>query len=152
MENRFLDRFNNIVVIKVKTRNMERFLTNLYKLNIDIFNVNVVNFKEVTVEVYERELNKIKKLSILNKIDVIDYKGKIRGKKKIIFNKTLLFSLFIGGIILLILSNIIFNIEIVHTSSEIRKFIIDELNENGIKELQFRKSFNKLLKIKNNIL
>ena len=150
MENIFLDRFNNVVIVKVKTRNMRLFLTNLYKLNIDIFNVNVVNFKEVIVEVYERDLNKIKKLSILNKIEIIDYK--VKGKKKILFNKTLLFSLFIGSIILFILSNIIFNIEIVHTSSEVRNFIKEELKENGIKELQFKKSFNNLLKIKNKIL
>jgi len=152
MENIFLNKFNNVVIIKVKTRKMDRFLTNLYKLNIDIFNVNVVSFKEVIVEVYERDLNKIKKLSILNKIEIIDYKGKVKGKKKILFNKTLLFSLFIGVIILFILSNIIFNIEIVHTSSEVRNFIKEELKENGIKELQFKKSFNKLLKIKNKIL
>ena len=143
MENRFLNSFNNKVIINAKTRNMDRFLTNLYKLNIDIFNVNVLNYKEVIVEIYEKDLNKI---------EVIDYKGKIRGKKKILFNKTLLSCLFIGLIILFILSNIIFNIEVVHTSGEVRKFIKQELKENGIKELQLRKSFNKILNIKNKIL
>ena len=152
MENRFLYKFNNVIVIKVKTRNMDRFLINLYKLNIDIFNVNVVNFKEVIVEVYEKDLNKIKKLSILNKIEIIDYKGKIRSKKKVLFNKTLLSSLLIGFIILFTLSNIIFNIEVVHTSSEVREFIIEELKENGINKLQFKKSFDKLFEIKNKIL
>lgn len=152
MENRFLDRFNNMVVIRVKTKNMDRFLTNLYKLNIDIFNVNVDSFKEVIVEIYEKDISKIKKLSILNKIDIIDYKGKIRSKKKILFNKTLLFSLFFGLIILYFLSNIIFNIEVVHTSSEVRNFIIEELKENGINKLQIRKSFDGLSKIKNKIL
>ena len=152
MENRFLYKFNNVIVIKVKTRNMDRFLTNLYKLNIDIFNVNVVSFKEVIVEVYEKDLNKIKKLSILNKIEIIDYKGKIRGKKKVLFNKTLLSSLLIGFIILFTLSNVIFNIEVVHTSSEVREFIIEELKENGINKLQFKKSFDKLFEIKNKIL
>jgi len=152
MENRFLNKFNNVIVIKVKTRNMDRFLTNLYKLNIDIFNVNVVNFKEVIVEIYEKDINKIKKLSILNKIDVIDYKGKIKSKKKILFNKTLLFSLFIGLIFLYFLSNIIFSIEVVHTSSEVRNFIMEELKENGINKLQFRKNFDKISKLKNKIL
>jgi len=152
MENRFLNRFNNLVVIKIKTRNMDRFLTNLYKLNIDIFNVNVVNFKEVIVEIYEKDINKIKKLSILNKIDVIDYKGKIKSKKKILFNKTLLFSLFIGLIFLYFLSNIIFSIEVVHTSSEVRNFIMEELKENGNHKLQFRKNFDKISKLKNKIL
>lgn len=152
MENRFLYKFNNVIVLKVKTKNMDRFLTNLYKLNIDIFNVNVVSFKEVIVEVYEKDLNKIKKLSILNKIEITDYKGKIRGKKKVLFNKTLLSALLIGFIILFTLSNIIFNIEVVHTSSEVREFIIEELKENGINKLQFKKSFNKLFEIKNKIL
>lgn len=152
MENRFLNKFNNVIVIKVKTKNMDRFLTNLYKLNIDIFNVNVENFKEVRVEIYEKDLNKIKKISILNKVQIIDYKGKIKGKKKILFNKTFLISLIFGFSILFLLSNIIFKIEIVHTSSEVRKFIMDELKENGIKQLQFKKSFNNLLEIKNKIL
>ena len=152
MENRFLSKFNNIVIIKVKSRNVDRFLTNLYKLNIDIFNVNVVSFKEVIIEIYEKDLNKIKKLSILNKIEIIDYKGKIKSKNELLFNNTLLFSLFIGLIILFFLTNFIFNIEVVHTSSEVRKFIINELKENGINKLQFRKSFNKLSNIKNKIL
>ena len=152
MENRFLNSFNNIVIINVKTRNMDRFLTNLYKLNIDIFNVNVINYKEVIVEIYEKDLNKIKKLSVLNKIEVIDYKGRIKSKKKVLFNRTLFFSLFIGFIILFLLSNIIFNIEVVHTSGKVRNFIINELKDNGIKRLQFKKSFNKLANIKENIL
>ena len=152
MENRFLDRFSDIVILDVKTKNMDRFLTNLYKLNIDIFNVNVISYKEVLVEVYEKDLNKIKKLSILNKIDIVNYKGKSRSKKKLKFNNVLFFSFFIGFILLLLLSNIIFSIEVIHTSGKVREYVLEELKENGIRRLQFRKSFNELLKIKNNIL
>ena len=152
MENVFLNKFNNIIVLSVKTKNIDRFLTNLYKLNIDIFKVDVVSYREIIVEIYEKDLNKVKKLSILNKIEVIDYKGIKDKKNKLKFNKTLIFSLCFGLALLIFLSNIIFNIEVVHTSSEIRTFIIDELKENGIKTLQFKKSFKELEKIKNNIL
>ena len=152
MENVFLNKFNNIIVLSVKTKNVDRFLTNLYKLNIDIFKVDVVSYREIIVEIYEKDLNKVKKLSILNKIEVIDYKGIKDKKNKFKFNKTLIFSLCFGLVILIFLSNIIFSIEVVHTSSEIRTFIIDELKENGIKTLQFKKSFSELEKIKNNIL
>lgn len=152
MENVFLNRFNNIIVLSVKTKNVDRFLTNLYKLNIDIFKVDVVSYREIIVEIYEKDLNKVKKLSILNKIEVIDYKGIKDKKNKFKFNKTLIFSLCFGLSVLIFLSNIIFSIEVVHTSSEIRTFIMNELKENGIKALQFKKSFSELEKIKNNIL
>lgn len=152
MENVFLNKFNNIIVLSVKTKNVDRFLTNLYKLNIDIFKVDVVSYKEIIVEIYEKDLNKVKKLSILNKIEVIDYKGIKDKKNKFKFNKTLIFSLCFGLAVLIFLSNIIFSIDVNHTSSEIRTFIINELKENGIKTLQFKKSFKELEKIKNNIL
>lgn len=152
MENVFLNRLNNIIVLSVKTKNVDRFLTNLYKLNIDIFKVDVVSYREIIVEIYEKDLNKVKKLSILNKIEVIDYKGIKDKKNKFKFNKTLIFSLCFGLSVLIFLSNIIFSIEVVHTSSEIRTFIMNELKENGIKTLQFKKSFSELEKIKNNIL
>lgn len=152
MENVFLNKLNNIIVLSVKTKNVDRFLTNLYKLNIDIFKVDVVSYREIIVEIYEKDLNKVKKLSILNKIDVIDYKGIKDKKNKFKFNKTLIISICFGFVLLIFLSNMIFSIEVVHTSSEIRTFIIDELKENGIKTLQFKKSFSELEKIKNNIL
>lgn len=152
MENVFLNKFNNIIVLSVKTKNVDRFLTNLYKLNIDIFKVDVVSYKEIIVEIYEKDLNKVKKLSILNKIEVIDYKGIKDKKNKFKFNKTLIFSLCFGLAVLIFLSNIIFSIEVNHTSSEIRTFTMNELKENGIKTLQFKKSFKELEKIKNNIL
>ena len=152
MENVFLNKFNNIIVLSVKTKNVDRFLNNLYKLNIDIFKVDVVSYREIIVEIYEKDLNKVKKLSILNKIEVIDYKGIKDKKNKFKFNKTLIISICFGFVLLIFLSNMIFSIEVVHTSSEIRTFIIDELKENGIKTLQFKKSFSELEKIKNNIL
>lgn len=152
MENRFLNSFDDIVVLNVKTKNVDRFLTNLYKLNIDIFKVDVLNYKEIIVEIYEKDYNKVKRLSILNKIDIIDYKGRKKKKNNFLFNKTLLISLVFGLFVLIFLSNIVFSIEVVHTSSEIRTFIIEELNSNGITRLQFKKSFKELEDIKNNIL
>ena len=152
MENRFLNKLDNIIVLSVKSKNIDRFLTNLYKLNIDIFKVDVLSYKEVIVEIYEKDYNRVKKLSILNKIDIIGFKGMKKNKNKLKYNKTLIFSIIIGLFVLFFLTNIIFSIEIKHTSSEIREFIKEELNKNGIKRLQFRKSFKELEKIKNNIL
>ena len=34
----------NSIILKIKTKNITRFLTNLYKLNIEVLNVNIVKF------------------------------------------------------------------------------------------------------------
>lgn len=152
MENRFLDKINNIIILKVKTKNVDRFLNNLYKLNIDIYMVDVISFNELVLEINEKDFNKVKRLSILNKIDVVGFKGKKNRINKLNYNKTLIISLFIGICILIFLTNIIFSIEIKHSSEKVRSFVMQELNKNGIKLLQFKKSFIKLDAIKNKIL
>ena len=152
MENRFLNKLDNVLLINVKTKNMDRFLFNLYKLNIDIFRVDVLNYKEVLIEIYEKDFNKVKKLFILNKIEIIDYKGKRKQKEKLLYKKTFLFSLVFGLCMLIFLSNIIYDIEIVHTSKDVRNLILEELKENGINKYQLRKSFGDLEKVKENIL
>ena len=143
---------NNIVILKVKTRNVNRFLSKLYKSNIDIYRVDVLNYKEVIVEINAFDINKVKKISLLNKIDVIDYKGSIKRRRILLFNKTLVLSLILGLILLLFLTNVIFSIEVNHSSSKLREYIISELNKNGIHRLQLRKSYYELEKIKNKIL
>ena len=143
---------NSIVILRVKTRNVRLFLNKLYKLNIDIYRVEVLNFKEVIVEINNIDINKVKKISLLNKIDIIDYRGSIKRKKLLFFNKTLMLSLILGLLLLIFLTNVIFSIEVNHSSSKLREYIISELNKNGIHRLQLRKSYYELEKIKNKIL
>lgn len=144
--------FNNIVILKVKTRNVDYFLSKLYKLNIDIYNVIVNSYNEIVIEINCDDLSKLKFLSLLNKIEIIDYKGRIKRKNKLLFNKTLLIFIVIGFIFLYFLSNIIFSIEIEHSNSALREYVMDELSANGIKKYSFKKDFDELNEIKNKIL
>lgn len=144
--------FNNIVILKVKTRNVDYFLSKLYKLNIDIYNVIVNSYNEIVIEINYDDLSKLKFLSLLNKIEIIDYKGRIKRKNKLLFNKTLLIFIVIGFIFLYFLSNIIFSIEIEHSNSALREYVMDELSANGIKKYSFKKDFDELNEIKNKIL
>jgi len=131
---------------------MERLLTGIYKLNINIFKLEKINYKELILEIYEKDLEKIKKLSILNTIKVMDYKGKLKLKNKWALNKAFVFSCIMGLFVLTVLSNFIFKIEVVHTSNKVRNHILEELKEHGIKIYQLRKSFKNLEKVKNDIL
>ncbi len=57
-----------------------------------------------------------------------------------------------GYLMLFMLSNTIFNIEVITTDTEMAKLILKELDYNGIKKYRFKKSYQELYEIKNNIL
>lgn len=140
------------IILKIKTKNITRFLTNLYKLNIEVLNVNIVNHKELIIEVYEYDYDKVCNISILNKVNIIDYRGKNKVKMFINRNKVLFISIIINLFILVFLSNVIFSIEIKHESSEVRNLIITELKKYNIKKYTLKKNYTELNSIKNKIL
>lgn len=142
----------NSIILKVKTKNITRFLTNLYKLNIEVLNVNIVNHKELIIEVCECDYDKVCGISILNKVNIVDYRGKNKVKRFINKNKVLFISLIINSFILVFLSNVIFSIEIKHESSEVRNLVITELKKYNIKKYTLKKNYTELDSIKNKIL
>jgi len=152
MENKFIHKLENIVILHIKTKNIDRLLNNIYKSGIVIFKAEAINKKEVKIEIYEKDIEKVKKISILNEIKILGYKGKRKTKDILSTNKTLIVSIVIGLMFLIFLSNCIFDVEINHTSTKLKDYIYKELDKNGIRKFQFRKSFNRLEKIKNSIL
>ena len=64
--------------------------------------------------------------SILYKIEVIDSSGYIKYKSKVISSKYLILFLIIGLFTIKFLTNLIFDIEIIHNNSNIREFIKEE--------------------------
>ena len=152
MKNVFFDKLNSIVVVNIKCKNKERLLNKIYSLNIDVLSLEVINYKEVNVEIYECDLPKIRKISILNKVTILNYKGLKRVKNKFHFYKYYIISIIFGFFVLIILTNIIFSIEVSHTSSKLKELIYSELSKNGIKKYQFKKSFDELEKVNSKIL
>ena len=142
----------NSIILKIKTKNITRFLTNLYKLNIEVLNVNIVNHKELIIEVCECDYDKVCGISILNKVNIVDYRGKNKVKRFINKNKVLFISLIINLFILVFLSNVIFSVEIKHESSEVRNLVITELKKYNIKKYTLKKNYTELDSIKNKIL
>ena len=66
MENRFLNKLDKIIVVNIKSRNIDRLLKNIYNLNISIYNLVRINYKEINITIKENDLDKIRNLSVLN--------------------------------------------------------------------------------------
>ena len=122
------------------------------KNKINIYEINKYkDYIEIIIDKidYEKIIN-LK--TILYTITVIDSYGYIKYKSKIKSSKYLILFLIIGLFTIKFLTNIIFNIEIIHNSSEVREFVKNELKKYGIKKYKLKKTYEEIQDIKSKIL
>lgn len=152
MENMEINRLQNKIKIKVTGKNIERFIIRLYKNNIEILSLKYIDRKTIIIMIYLEDYEKLIKLKSIYKINKIGYGGIIKVKKYLHKNRYIILSLLIGYFIILCLSNIIFEVQVVHSSQDIRNLVIKELNKYNVEQYRFKKSFKKLSEISNKIL
>lgn len=152
MKNSFLFNLRSSIVLNIKGKNVNRFINKLVKQNIDILNIKYINYKEIEIRVFKSDLEKIEKIKSIYELSEVNSYGLIKIKKILIKNKILLFFMFIGFLLILLLTNVIFDVEVVHNKKEIQELLISELKKYGITEKKFVKSFKEIEKIKKEIL
>ena len=152
MKNEFLLKFKSKLKIKVEGKNLERFIKRLYTHHIELLNITYPKYNVAHITIYEKDFEKIEEIKTIYNVDVIDSSGLIHIKKKIKKNYSLIIFIILGIILLYFLSNIIYKVEIIHSSSSVRNMIKEELNNYGIKEKTLKKSYNQIQKIKKDIL
>lgn len=133
--------FKSFYKLKITGKDVKRFLKQLYNLNI-YFEEIEFRKKELYVKVDEDNYKKIKKIKTIYKIEIINLYG-ISKIKDIINKYNIFFICIIIGIILLnILGNMIFSIEIDIDNKEIKEIVNKELETYNIKKFSFNKSYN----------
>ena len=128
-------------------RNTSYFLKNLLRKNVQIYKIE--NTKDgIKIIVDKKDYKDIINMKTIYKIKVVNRYG--IGKFKYLLTKYLIFiiSLFISFILLTVLSNMIFSIQVIHTDEDIRNIVLRDLEEKGIKKYHFKVSFEEKEKIK----
>ncbi len=143
---------NNNVKIKVEGKNINYFIKKIIKRKINIIKLIPISYKEVDIILNYNDYKELIKYKSIYKISLTNYYGILKLKRIIKKNIILIYSLFIGLITIIILSNLIFSIDIIHENKEIRELINKELNKNGIKKYSFKKNYKKLESIEDKIL
>jgi len=138
--------------LKITGRKVEYFLKKLMSSKIELLDIKIVNHKELIVLIYKKDYEKLLELKSIYEIDVIGYKGILKIKKIIDINKVLISFIFLGLAILILLSNIIFKVEIIHNDKDLRNLLTKELSNYDIEPKKFKKNFNQIEKIKKEIL
>lgn len=139
-------------IINAKGRNIKRFIKKLNANKIELLKLDYISDDEVNILIYSDNCEKVTELkSIYEVVDTENYGiGKIKKILKVC--KFLIISLLVGLVLFVILINLVFDIEVVHSDKDLRKLIANELKEQGIRRYSFKKSYNEITKIKNNII
>ena len=148
---KFIERQNRIQ-LRVEGKNLERFLKRLISHKISLLNIKKINRKTLLITIYEKDYEKLKELKTTYHISILDTYGVNRIKKKWRKNRVLLFSIFFGLAVLMVLSNLIYQVEIVYLDKDVREFLKKELKEEGIDRYQWKKNYQQLQQIKQKIL
>lgn len=142
---------NDKVWIKASCDNYYKLINKIEKLSIKIYEIKYIE-KIIYLKVTKKDYAKIKKYLISYKFKIEKNLGLQRIFDIIKQEKIFVISLVIGLLVFLCLKNMIVKINIVHENQEIRELISDELKENKIEILRFKKSYKKLDEIRQKIL
>lgn len=141
---------DSYIWVEVKTTNKERFFLKCQEIQVFIYDVVYENQK-IKVKILEKDLKKLKKIWFI-KIKKIQNLGWNALKEKVHTYHIYLISLLIGLVFLYILSRIILSVEVIHSNQDIRFLVTNALNEKGIRKNTWKKDYQEIEKIKQEIL
>lgn len=139
------------IQIKIIGKNPDYFLKELIKKKINIYQIDKDN-KTIKIWIDYKDYEIIKKIKTTYKITIINSCGLIR-IKYLLKKYGYLFLFFIIGILTnIILSNMIFKVEVNHPNKELRKIVKKDLKELGLSPYKWKINYSKKEKIKQLLL
>lgn len=153
MKNRYLEKFDSIVKVRITGKNIHNYIRRMMKEKIQIIKLIPISYQEVHLIMKYSEYERLTHIkSVLYQVTILSYVGRLKIKKTI--HKNIIFFMFLGlGIVFLIfLSRVIFSVEVIHQDKEIRQLVMEELKHYGVTKYQFKKSYYELENIEDKIL
>lgn len=152
MKNKIIYNLKSKIKLIITGKNINRFIIRLNNNNIDILKSNQINKEQIEIIIYEKDLEKVKKLKTIYNIEKKEEYGLIKIKKEINKNKYIIISMILGYALLIFLCNIIYEVDIIHNDEETRNFLKQELKSYGIKEKTLKKDYKTIEQIKKEII
>ena len=142
---------NNRIKIRFNTNHPHHIIKELIHHKIELHDIEIQD-KEMIIIINQEDYSKIKKMKTIHNLQIIEYYGKI--KVMIWFQRYwFLFLMICIGILLnVVLSNMIFKVEIKTPDYQLQKIVQKDLEQLGIKPFQWRVSYSKKEMIKKKLL
>ena len=147
MKNLSMRYFDSIIKIRVKGKNIDNYIKKIIKQKINVIKLTIISHKEVELLLEYQEYLKLKKYKSIYEIEIISKHGRLKLKEILKKNIILFICLAIAIIVILGLSKVIFNIEIIHSDHDIVNLLTKELKDYDIKKFRLKKSYEELERI-----
>ena len=152
MKNKYFEKYDSIIKIKITGINIDNYIKRIIKRKINIIKLIPISHKEAHIILKYQEYKKLTKYNTTYKISIIEEYGILKIKKQLKKNKIFIPLIIISISVIILLSNIIFSIDIIHSDKQIRTLISEELTKYNIKKYTFKKPYNQLEEIEEKIL
>lgn len=152
MKNAFFEHFYSKVRVCVKGKNIERFLKRLTSNKIELYEIEYLKYDEINIVIRKSDYSKIEEIKTIYELSITQVYGMERIKQILAKNKYMILAFCIGLFLLFGLTHTTFEIEVIHSSKEMRTLLEEELKQNGIAKWKPIKSYNEIQKVKENIL
>lgn len=142
---------NSIYEVKIDGKDVKRFVKTLYRRGIELLNIYYTE-DSIYIKLDKKNYDKLQEIKTIYEIKLTMVYGLAKWIFLLKHNMIFIISALVGLVFLVFLSNITFEIEVVHRKEEIRKLIYKELDRYNIKKYSFIKSFDEQEQIAKNIL
>lgn len=143
--------FKSFYELKITGKDVKRFIKKLFNQKIYIENIEIYD-KYAYIKVSKDNYEKVKKIKTIYDIKIIKLYGIIKLIDILKRHYIFIVAFIVGYCYLILLSNIIFKIEVIHSKKEIRDLLYNELKKHGIKKYTFVKNYKNKEKILKEIL
>lgn len=143
---------NNYIKVRVEGKNVNNYIKWLIKQKINIINLTVIKHNQLEVIIDYKDYKQLKKYSKTYKVTILKKYGRLKIIDTIKKNSFILIFITIAISTLYFLSNIIFSVDVVYNNQEIVKKIKQELKKYGIEKYKFKKKYEYLEEVKEEIL
>ncbi len=143
---------NSYVKICITGRNPRLFVKRYFFNKIKYSDYKEIYYNKIVLKIAYDDYLVLKEKSSIYDIEIIRFYGPIKYINILKNNYTFIFASVISLIFLYIISNVSFNINIIHNNKEIRTLVKKELKENGIDNFRLIPNFNKRRKIIDKII
>lgn len=140
------------VIISIIGNNPNRFILRLNKNNINVYKIVKIDNNKYEVLINYSDFDKVLKIKTIYEIRIEKYLGIEKGKRIVCRYYHVLLFLFLSMLLIVLLSNTIFSIEVITNDSEMKKNLLKTLETYDIKKYKIRKNYDYLMKVKDEIM
>ena len=140
------------ISLNIKGKNINRFIKKLNNNKIEILSLKYKSKDEADIIIYKKNYSKLLKIKSIYEITELEIFGLIKIKKNLKLSKHIIIITFISFLIFLMFTNVVFNVEVIHSNKDIRDLLLKELEKEGIKKYTFKKTYKEVENIKEKIL